>query len=462
MKIITGYILFCMLTVFCGSSFCVMPAHNKVPVFDSAVIDGIQFTIRLSGYDYTVDDPVLIECWLRNRKTSSQTVCIFPLDFTLFAKLEKDGKPVFDTEDGFVAGGDFAAGIGDKKPDKKDYFELKPDWSLRIEEEGRFVPLDMITGRMLKLSNQKITPGEYNLTLRFSQKVFSGGEYGIKSWTGTVDSNTVKLRVLPAQDSDVVLKQLNSPSATERARAAGMLGRMNEPRATEPLIALLKDGDAEVRLNAAAALGNIGNPVAVEPLTALLDDKDMLVVRYAIFSLTKSGDKRAVEPLIKKLSADSPLIKCDVLYALKIFSVPESASAIAMLLKDGKRSVRYTALHSLPTLLVTDPVKRKELAQSLIEATTDEYFQIRGDAATLLVEFSDTPEVADAIIKMLKDKNPYARLHAVYAIGEIMPAGAVEILTPLREDPDKEVREATEKIILKLEGDPDGINILNN
>ena len=409
-----------------------------VPEFNSPVVEGIQLAIRLSEYDYASNDPVSIECWIRNRSASNQTVCIFPLEFTLFARLEKDGKFFFDTEDGFVAGGDFAEGIGEQKAAKEDYFELKPGWSLRVEQEGRFVPLDMITGRSLKLGNQAILPGEYNLTLRFSQKVFNGEEFGLKSWTGAVDSNTVKLRIFPLPDVDTLFKQLYSPSAKMRAKALGMLGKVKEPLPIEPFIALLKDTDEQVRLNAAAVLGIFADLRAVEPLISLLDDNDTLVVRYAAMSLAKIGDKRAVEPLVKKLSSESPMTKCDILETLKILSDPDSAVAIASLLKDKKRSVRYAALHSLPSLLVTDPAHRNEILKSLIIATTDEYFGIRGDTATALVEFSDSSEVTDVIAKLLKDKSSYVRLKAALAIGEIKPAGAVELLIPLEEDSDKE------------------------
>ena len=131
MKRLRSYIVFSTLLFMTATVYSAMPEEN-IPLFESPIAGGIQLTIRLSEYDYIAGEPVLIECWIRNRSVSDQNVCIFPLEFIFFAKIEKDGKSIFDTEDGFVAGGDFAEGIGERKASEKDYYELEPGWSLRV------------------------------------------------------------------------------------------------------------------------------------------------------------------------------------------------------------------------------------------------------------------------------------------------------------------------------------------
>ncbi len=192
--------------VFLLSAFLVAAdAAEKPPGFKSPIADGIRLTIRLSDYEYRCDEVIFIECWLTNRSGKNKTVCIFPFEFTFSAKLTRDGQNFFDTDDGYVFSGDFTKGIGDRKAARRDYIELRPGESLRIAGEGCQISLHSIIGRHLDLRRISIEPGNYNMTLRFSQKTFDGSEYGIRSWKATVDSKTVTLRVLTGPDTEIIL-----------------------------------------------------------------------------------------------------------------------------------------------------------------------------------------------------------------------------------------------------------------
>jgi len=75
-----------------------------------------------------------------------------------------------------------------------------------------------------------------------------------------------------------LIRQLEAgETSRERAEAARKLGEKKDPGAIEPLIAALKDEEADVRLAAAQALGEIRAPGAVEPLTATQEDSDSRV-----------------------------------------------------------------------------------------------------------------------------------------------------------------------------------------
>jgi HEAT repeat protein len=73
------------------------------------------------------------------------------------------------------------------------------------------------------------------------------------------------------------------------------LGEIKDPRVVEPLIAALKDTDANVRRRAFLALGDVKDPLAVEPLIAALKDTDIYVRHNAADALGKIKDLRAVE-----------------------------------------------------------------------------------------------------------------------------------------------------------------------
>ncbi len=429
-------------------------AIEKPPKFDSPVVNGIQLTIRLSDYDYHSCEKVLIECWLRNRAGKKQRVCIFPFQFTLAVRLTKDGKNVFDTQDGYVIGGDFDEGISDTGPRREGYVELRPGEIWRISLERLFIPIYTIIQRHAESQKLSIGPGDYTLTLRFNQKVFNGSEYGLKSWTGTIESNTIPLRILPEPSAVILLNQLKSPLPKTRARAAAMLGKRKDSRAIPQLIEELKHSDAEVRLNSAAALGMIGDKRATEPLITALNDENRRVGEYAAAALAEIGDKRAVEPLLKRLTSESPWIRRRTIEALGAIKARESFDAVTAGLKDGKRSVRYAALQSLSSFVVTRPEGRRFAARSLITAATDEYFEIRGDSATALAQYGDIPGVQEAVMRLLKDDNSYVREKAVIALEELRPKGAAELLSTMLEDPAKEVREAATEALRTITGKP--------
>jgi ATP-dependent DNA helicase RecQ len=82
------------------------------------------------------------------------------------------------------------------------------------------------------------------------------------------------------------------------------LGEQGGPAAVPELIAALKDENGNVRCLAASALGKIGDPQAVEPLIALLQaDPKPQVRQYAINALGKIGDHRA-RPILEQVAAD--------------------------------------------------------------------------------------------------------------------------------------------------------------
>jgi HEAT repeat protein len=65
------------------------------------------------------------------------------------------------------------------------------------------------------------------------------------------------------------LRMLSDENPGNRWKAADSLGRLGDPRATDPLIDALWDEEAYVRKKAAWALGSIGDPRALAPLQRL-------------------------------------------------------------------------------------------------------------------------------------------------------------------------------------------------
>jgi len=84
------------------------------------------------------------------------------------------------------------------------------------------------------------------------------------------------------------INDLKDADATVRIIAAHELGRTNDTRAVEPLIAALSDKDFRVRANAADSLAYLADKRAIEPLKRVEgDDKIDMVKRIAKESLER-------------------------------------------------------------------------------------------------------------------------------------------------------------------------------
>ena len=95
------------------------------------------------------------------------------------------------------------------------------------------------------------------------------------------------------------------PEVAHRPRrdAVHLLGNLGDPRAVEPLLALLED--PRLRRRAAIALGRIGDRRALEPLVGLLEDNDQSSVRDAVArALGQIGDPRGLETVLALATAE--------------------------------------------------------------------------------------------------------------------------------------------------------------
>jgi len=190
-----------------------------------------------------------------------------------------------------------------------------------------------------------------------------------------------------------------------RARAAGALGNIGDPRAVEPLSKGLKDTYYSVRVEVANALGKIRDPRIVEPLLGALTDQDIHVKEKAWDALQKSCDARDINPLIEALHNSETRD-----YAAKILG------------KIGKPAV-----------------------EPLIRALeNDEYF-VRVSAIEQLGIIGDKNAV-DPLIKLLRDQDLMTL--AAEALGRIGDKRAVDPLVKLYEEghSPKEIVEALESI----------------
>jgi HEAT repeat protein len=111
---------------------------------------------------------------------------------------------------------------------------------------------------------------------------------------------------------------LRHPEPTVAPRAAWILGERRDPRAVEPLIALVEHSkDLGVLEEATVALGKIGDRRALSVLRNLLADSYVSVRERAAWALGKIGDPDAIPALRQALTDTSQAVRSAAQSALE-------------------------------------------------------------------------------------------------------------------------------------------------
>jgi HEAT repeat protein len=209
------------------------------------------------------------------------------------------------------------------------------------------------------------------------------------------------------------------PSAEVRAAAAAALGAVHDSRAIGPLIAVLQNPSepAEVRANAAEALGKIADRRAVEPLAAALKDKDWRIRRAALTVADMIRDVRVLRPLL----IDA--------------------------LQDEDWRVRAAAAAAASTL---GKLKDPAVLELLTTALHDKHPNVRAAATRSLAELKDPRAVPPLAATLRADDNSYVRWHAAMALERFEDPRAVGPLTAALKDEDELVRTTARRALEKI------------
>ena len=245
--------------------------------------------------------------------------------------------------------------------------------------------------------------------------------------------------------------------------AVGVLGKIGDSRAVEPLIkALGSDDRGGVGWLAAYALGDIGDSRAVEPLIKVLEEDGHVRKGEAFWgdsqrrcqaaarALGKIGDERAVEPLAKALELNSYEVRRAAVIALGKFG-ELAMEPLIKALGDENYEVRLAAagvLGAISDSRAVEPLS-KMLNLRYPKSYMDGEWSVRRKAAEALGEIGDSHAV-EPLIKALGDEHNKVRIAAAKALGDIGDPRAVEPLIKALEDKANHVRDAAKEALRKL------------
>lgn len=240
-----------------------------------------------------------------------------------------------------------------------------------------------------------------------------------------------------------LISQLNQYHS---ARAVEALGRIGDPRAVEPLIAVLNDDEISVRTKAAQALGKIGNARAVKALIATLNNSKLWFEprQWSAWALGKIADTQAVGALIATLKDQNDAVHDAAVEAL----VKIGSSAISPLinaLNNKNKKIREEAASVLDKLdwqpdqgtngaaywIVREKWDQciqvgPQAVEPLITALTFDDQDIRREVANALGKISDPRALVPLIELFLTDKELAVRQNAAYAIVDLYQSGQLD------------------------------------
>lgn len=175
---------------------------------------------------------------------------------------------------------------------------------------------------------------------------------------------------------DLCLEDTPQVSFPHTAQARSIFMQMDEPQqsarvallaAVEPLIAALKDSEAEVRVQAATALGWIANPRAAAPLTRCLKDSEARCRLAAVEALGMLRTPAALKPLARALADLSRQVRLGAAAALGEMGDPIAIDLLLAVLYDAEEHLEVRAATARALGALHQPKALSPL-QELLEA----------------------------------------------------------------------------------------------
>lgn len=221
---------------------------------------------------------------------------------------------------------------------------------------------------------------------------------------------------------------LDHDNARVRAFAARNLGKQKEgvvdDKSTVPrhLIDALGDENTSVIVQAARALGALEVKASVHPLGALLESHPSHHVRReAARSLGLIGDKRGEDYLIEACSDASSGVRTETIQSLSKILGEEADMFITMMLQDGDRAVKASAIESIG---IAGVKRRVDLLLDYAQSRKDSLFQ--ASAVRALSHFDDEA-IVPVLVKLIdsRDTDWVVATEAVNALGALGASSAV-------------------------------------
>jgi HEAT repeat protein len=230
-----------------------------------------------------------------------------------------------------------------------------------------------------------------------------------------------------------LLAVLRDTNANVRAGAARALGKIGDQRALNALVFCLRsDPSPEVRKSAVWAL-HLGDARATPALIEALSDTDEWVRFGAIIVLAKMGTA-SVRPLMAALHHSNAVVRAAAAETLGRIGDRRAADMLAKALTDLNQGVRFQVAISLGRMSDARAV------DPLIEIVRNPASELRTKAIKALGQIGDVRAVEPLIEAVYGENDRWVRLFAIEALGQIGDLRAVEVLADAAYDESHDIR----------------------
>ena len=233
----------------------------------------------------------------------------------------------------------------------------------------------------------------------------------------------------------------------DAARRLALLPLVSRRGATGTVVECLTDEDPGVRAAACDALARIGDPSVARDLFDRLGDPNPRVSQAAVGAIQSLGSMETERLALAAARAEQPAIRRAAFRILAYFGYAEAMPLFAAALRDEDPRVRDAAIQGLPYL--DDP----RALEALLDAARSPHERIRAAAMRALGHTRNEVRVASALLRGLKDADPWARYFAAQSLGRLLVEQAAPALSRLFEDPAGQVRVAAIEALSHLRGE---------
>ncbi len=254
-------------------------------------------------------------------------------------------------------------------------------------------------------------------------------------------------------------------SVRASAAEALMTFALFDARPLEPLIAALDDPNWRVRSAAALTLGHTMSSAAERPLIALLRDTEADVRIAALAALALLPDIRlipdysSIRGIVAALNDQNAAVRQRAALVLGSIKDKHATEALVLALEDKSEEVRQAAAQSLKMHNWEGPAKRALASKTAPAPTSAPKAKPKGNprvkpraAPPVRGHSAITPSVVgsiDQFLDDLRDSNEDVRMAAAAALGQV-GARAVEPLVGALADSSEPVREAAISALIEI------------
>ncbi|UCF88521.1 MAG: HEAT repeat domain-containing protein [bacterium] len=247
-----------------------------------------------------------------------------------------------------------------------------------------------------------------------------------------------------------LIDQLGHSRPDHRGRAAYLLGKIKDRRATGPLYSRLKDPDRDVRIQVVQALCEQGDERSLEGILDLFESEDAGLADFVIKAAEKFGP-RAVPTLRAALKKGSVKIRSGAALAIGRIRLPGALPSLFDALEDPDAGVRRSVVKAL------DSYHNVSTARGLFLALHDPDLEVQDYATTALARLY--PGISQALMERIRDEDPGIRKNVIAAFRKAGDKEAVPLIIRALDDPDPDVRMFAVTALIELK-DPRSIQSL--